>query len=196
VPGLAFTGAVLSSSVRAFQTQDDSGEKRLQTPRLLVPVIGFGDAIASGAVVINGTLLVGVGVGFRGPAPGDPGEVVSRIPSPLVALCVPGQPGCSIPIWRLSDLDLDRDVDQDDQDLFLAALGTAKGDAAFLDLADLDRDGLVTFVDYQRWLDGKRRFDVLQMAAACGLLGVEPLLVVAAVFGVRRRRRSRRMRRQ
>lgn len=195
VPGLVFTGSVLSSQLRGFQTQDDGGQLLLHTPRLLLPGLGFGDAVASGAVVVNGTLMVGVGVGFRGPAPGDPGEVVSRIPSPLVALCVPGQPGCSIPIWQLSDLDLDDDVDQADQDLFLATLGTAKGDPGFLDLADLDRDGLVTFVDYQLWLDGKRRFDLLQMMAACGLLGVEPLLVVAGVFGVRRRR-SRRMRRQ
>ena len=116
--------------------------------------------------MINGTLLVGTGVGFRGPAPNpnDPADAVSRIPSPIVALCVPGEPGCSLPRWRLSDLDDDRDVDDADRALFQGALGSSAGAPAFLDRADLDRDGTVSLADYQRWLAGQREY---QLRAGC-----------------------------
>lgn len=191
IPGLVFTGATLSSRVRGFETEGDTGARVLRTSRLVVPSIGFGDAVASGAVVINGTLLVGVGIGFRGAVPGDPGNVVSYIPSPLVALCVPGAPGCPLPRWWLSDLDGDRDVDADDRDRFTAAFGSARGDAAFDDLADLDRDGAITWLDYQRWLEGLRAYQVAALSA-CGLLGVEPAAVCGLLWAVRWRRRRRR----
>lgn len=186
VPGLMFTGSVLSSSLRAFESLGDSGAIRYRQ-RLFVPQppYSFGDAVASGAVVINGTLLVGTGVGFRGPNPNDPGDLVSHIPSPLVALCVPGQPGCDIPTWMLSDLDGDRDVDDADRDLFLSSLGRARGAQGFLDLADLDRDGVVTLVDYQLWLAGQREY---QASLACGLLGIEPFIVLGLLRVARRLR--------
>ena len=184
LPGLMLAGSTFSATLRGFDTVGDSGEKRLSR-RLFTSPIGFGDAVASGAIVVNGNVLVGTGVGFRGPDPNDPADLVSRIPSPLVALCVPGQPGCSIPRWRLSDLDDDRDVDDADLELFRGALGSSAGAPAFLDLADLDRDGAVTLADYQVWLAGRREY---QLAGACGLLGIEPVLVLAAMRLVQRRR--------
>jgi outer membrane protein assembly factor BamB len=194
VPGLVFTGSAFTSALRAYQSQDDAGSQKLAR-RLYLPVgLPFGDAIASGAVVINGTLLTGTGIGFRGPAPnpGDLADAVSRLPSPLVALCVPGEPGCDIPRWRLSDLDDDRDVDADDRALFRGALGSAAGQTAFLDRADLDRDGSVTLADYQRWLAGERSYQLAAAAAACGLLGIEPALLLLALRLASRRRRGQR----
>jgi outer membrane protein assembly factor BamB len=191
LPGLAFTGSILSSRLRAFETQGDAGTLLLDK-RLYETPLGFGDALASGGVVINGTLLIGEGVGFRGRD--SLSEAVSKIASPLIALCVPGEPGCDIPRWVLSDLDADGVVDQADLTLFSAALGSSRGDVAFNDLADLDRDGTVSYVDYQLWLKGQRQYE-LSIALAevsCGLLGVEPLALLAMVAGVRRLRRRRR----
>jgi hypothetical protein len=113
---------------------------------------------------------------------------VSRIPSPIVALCVPGEPGCDIPRWRLSDLDDDRDVDDADRTAFLGALGRSAGAAGFLDRADLDRDGTVTLVDYQRWIAGQREYQLSLLR--CGLLGIEPALLLIALK-LRRRRCER-----
>jgi outer membrane protein assembly factor BamB len=184
VPGLMLAGSTFSATLRGFDTVNDSGAQPLAR-RLFTSPLGIGDAIASGAVVVDGNIIVGTGVGFRGPDPGDLADVVSRIPSPVVALCIPGQPGCSIPRWRLSDLDDDRDVDDADLGLFRGALGSSAGQPAFRDLADLDRDGAVTLADYQLWLAGRREY---QLASACGLLGVEPLLALGLVRLVRRRR--------
>jgi outer membrane protein assembly factor BamB len=191
IPGLMLAGSVLSSQLRFFETEGDAGSERLRTERLVEPALGFGDQIASGAVVINGTVLVGTGSGQRGPNPFDPGNLVSNIPSPLVALCLPGAPGCPIPSWQLSDLDLDLDVDADDRAAFTASFGRSSGDAAFDDLADLDRDGRVSFVDYQQWLAGQRQYEAeLAAQRACGLLGIEPLgawLALRAAARLRRR---------
>lgn len=184
VPGLMLAGSTFSATLRGFETVADSGEQRLAR-RLFTSPIGLGDAIASGAIVLNGNIIVGTGVGFRGPNPNDPADLVSRIPSPVVALCIPGQPGCSIPRWRLSDLDDDRDVDDTDLNLFRGALGSSAGAPAFRDLADLDRDGAVTLADYQLWLAGRREY---QLSLACGLLGIEPVLILAAMRLVQRRR--------
>jgi len=184
VPGLMLAGSTFSATLRGFETQGDTGVRRLSR-RLFTSPIGIGDAIASGAVVINGNILVGTGVGFRGPNPSDPADQVSRIPSPIVALCIPGQPGCSIPPWRLSDLDDDLDVDDTDQAIFTGALGSHAGDAAFVDRADLDRDGVVTLADYQIWISGRRQY---QLAQACGLLGIEPLILLGVMRLVQRRR--------
>jgi hypothetical protein len=181
------TGSVLSATLRAFDTTDDAGVQKLGR-RLFTSPLGIGDAIASGAVVINGTVVVGTGVGFRGPNPNDPADAVSRIPSPIVALCVPGEPGCDIPRWRLSDLDDDGDVDDADRALFQASLGRASGAQGFLDWADLDRDGVVTLADYQRWLAGRREYEN-SLGPFCGLLGIEPVLLWAGLCLVRRARR-------
>ncbi len=56
------------------------------------------------------------------------------------------------------DLDRDADVDADDFDLFLAAFGHSVGGPEYNPEADYDRDGTVTFVDYQTWLGYYRNF--------------------------------------
>ncbi len=87
------------------------------------------------------------------------------------------------------DLDADRDVDTGDRDALLAAFGVREGEPGFLTAADLDRDGRITFVDYQRWIEAFRFYlDAQPPAPLCGLLGVEPLLLAALVL---RRRRGR-----
>lgn len=90
------------------------------------------------------------------------------------------------------DCDGDRDTDEDDRDLLLGALGLGESDAGFLPAADLDGDGRITFVDYQLWIAAFRAFLAAQLplepASGCGLLGVEPLLLLAL-----RRRRARRL---
>jgi hypothetical protein len=49
------------------------------------------------------------------------------------------------------DVDLDADVDYDDYVLFLAAFGHSRVQPDYHPVADLDRDGLVSLVDYQLW---------------------------------------------
>jgi hypothetical protein len=148
VPGLMITGSLMSSQLRFFETEGDAGVERLRTPRLVVPTLGFGDQIASGAVVINGTVLVGAGSGQRGPDPFDPGNLVSNIPSPLVALCVPGQPGCPIE-------DTDADGIADDADNCLDASNPGQVDSNgdgygnHCD-ADYDDSGSVGGADFNR----------------------------------------------
>jgi len=151
VPGLMMTGTLLSSELRFFETQGDAGTERHRTERLVVPGLGFGDQVASGAVVINGTVLVGTGSGQRGPIPSDPGNLVSNIPSPLVALCVPGQPGCPIP-------DRDKDGIPDDSDNCMDAPNTDQTDAGsdgFGNACDPDYDdsGRVGGADFSRLRD-------------------------------------------
>ena len=57
----------------------------------------FLGGIASGAVVVDGTVLVGGGVGVRGSNPASVSDIASRQPADLVALCVPGAPSCPTP---------------------------------------------------------------------------------------------------
>ncbi len=211
IPGLAFIGSVLPSILRAYQTDDDSGAQLFSYP-------AGGVAIASGSVVIDGTVLFGVGVGQRASDRSAFQDVVSRLPNPLVALCVPGEVGCTVPACDdaldndgdgsidhpsdtgclflrarsevRGDLDFDNDVDASDQQAFIHTMGKARGAAGFLDEADFDRDGTISFVDYQSWLAAKRAY--VPRAMACGLLGIEPLLALALLRGARRLRAARR----
>jgi outer membrane protein assembly factor BamB len=95
IPGVLFTGTVLTPSLRLWRTDDDSGAflgYRQVNDQF------FGSAVASGAVVVDGTVLVGAGIGERAEVPDpDPqsADATSRIPSDLVALCVPGTRGCA-----------------------------------------------------------------------------------------------------
>ncbi len=50
------------------------------------------------------------------------------------------------------DLDVDGTVGADDFTLFAAAMGRVEGDSAFNACSDYDGDGLISFVDYQIWL--------------------------------------------
>ena len=59
--------------------------------------IGEGPAVASGPVPIDGTILVGTGIGTLNGNPNSSSEITARIPSSLVALCVAGKKGCPRP---------------------------------------------------------------------------------------------------
>lgn len=89
IPGVAFTGSVFAPQLRGWDT--DTGAQ---------PYAGFisdvllTNAIASGASIVDGTVLVGTGIGTRSGDPHDVGDTVSREPRTLVALCVPGTLGC------------------------------------------------------------------------------------------------------
>ena len=211
IPGVIFIGSVLPSIARAYQTNDDSGTQLFSYP-------AGGVAIASGAVVIDGSVLFGVGIGQRASDRSAFQDIVSRLPNPLFALCVPGEPGCTVPACDdaldndgdgsidhpadsgclflrarsevRGDLDFDNDVDADDQQVFFGTMGKARGATGFLDEADFDRDGTITFVDYQSWLAAQRAY--VPPMGSCGLLGIEPLLALALL---RRATRAQRVRR-
>jgi outer membrane protein assembly factor BamB len=89
IPGVAFTGTVQAPQLRAWDAS--SGDllyaQVVSQPALL-------NAIASPSVVVDGTLLVGTGIGTRSGDPHDIGDQISREPRQLVALCVPGTSGC------------------------------------------------------------------------------------------------------
>jgi hypothetical protein len=80
--------------------------------------------------VIDGTLLTGGGIGVRTGNPGDVQEIVSRLPVPITAWCVPGAPGC--PIHVCSD---GRDNDADGLADFTGA-GTLGADPGCLSAED------------------------------------------------------------
>ncbi|MCK5232980.1 MAG: DUF11 domain-containing protein, partial [Desulfobulbaceae bacterium] len=49
------------------------------------------------------------------------------------------------------DLDHDGDVDGDDRTIFIGALRTCTGDLGFIEEADYDFDGCITYNDYREW---------------------------------------------
>jgi outer membrane protein assembly factor BamB len=85
-PKLMFVGSLLFQNLRVYDTA--SGELLLTR---LVGDATFG-GVASGAVTIDGTVLLGTGIGALDA--GVSGEIAARTPSSLVALCVPGSKGC------------------------------------------------------------------------------------------------------
>ena len=90
IPGVAFTGTVIAPFLRAYDT--DSGALRLVAnvgQQLLL------SAVASGAVVVDGTVLVGTGIGTRTSTGSGPSDLTAIIPSVVMALCVPGTSGCA-----------------------------------------------------------------------------------------------------
>lgn len=80
------------------------------------------------------------------------------------------------------DLDENGVVDVGDAALARAALGARRRGRGFEKRVDTDRDGVVRADDLERWLTVHRVY-----ARACGLLGAEPLALVAFLFARRRR---------
>ena len=92
IPGVVFTGAVISPTLRAWDAQNGA----LLFAQLINPPNqpGLSNAVASAATVVDGTVLVGTGIGTRTGDPHDIGDQISREPRAVVALCVPGTKGC------------------------------------------------------------------------------------------------------
>jgi hypothetical protein len=86
--GLVFGGHVPFAFLRSFQSAGDDGTQL--TSFFLDSV----SALASGAVAVNGTLLVGAGIGARTQTGSSPGDIGANTPSDLFALCVPGLGDC------------------------------------------------------------------------------------------------------
>jgi outer membrane protein assembly factor BamB len=179
IPGVVFSGSVQFGDLRAYESRGDAGLRVVALRHTL-------SAVASAPVVIDGTLLVGSGIGARDANPADLGDATSREPSPLVAYCVPGTPGCVLPDCNdgedndgdgstdfpndrgcvedmdgselRGDLDFDYDVDEADHALLLAALGSVRGDTAFRGWADFNRDSNITSIDEGLWLAALRAY--------------------------------------
>jgi outer membrane protein assembly factor BamB len=86
---LVFVGSVVAPRLRIY----DAATGELLAGHLVGDAL-LGSAIASGAVPIDGTVLVGTGIGTLTGNPSSPSEITARFPSSLVALCVAGKKGC------------------------------------------------------------------------------------------------------
>jgi outer membrane protein assembly factor BamB/mono/diheme cytochrome c family protein len=84
IPGAVFAGSVIGGKLRSYDP--DTGVK--------LGSVDVGFALAAGPAVVDGTVLVGGGIGERGPNPNSPSVIVSWLPHDLTALCVPGTPAC------------------------------------------------------------------------------------------------------
>jgi outer membrane protein assembly factor BamB len=84
IPGVVFIGSLLDGLLRAYDAA--TGEK--------LASIRIGFSLASAPAVVDGIVLIGAGIGERTGDPADPGEITSRIPQNVTALCVPGTTHC------------------------------------------------------------------------------------------------------
>jgi polyvinyl alcohol dehydrogenase (cytochrome) len=89
VPGLVIVGSALAPHLRIYDAADGDllWQEVIGDPTTL-------GGIGAGAVVVDGTLLVGSGLGQLAEDPQEPSVIAARAPSSLIALCVPGSPGC------------------------------------------------------------------------------------------------------
>jgi outer membrane protein assembly factor BamB len=143
VPGLAFTGTVFAPQLRAWNTETGA----IAYAGLIADVL-LTNAIASGATVVDGTVLVGTGIGTRSGDPHDVGDSVSREPRTLVALCVPGTRGCGECQNGIDDDD-DGFVDTDDPGCDDAFDASERTDRYACDNGlDDDGDGAIDADDY------------------------------------------------
>ncbi len=91
-----------------------------------------------------------------------------------------------------ADVDRDGDVDDIDRSRFNASFGAASGDERYDPAADLDADGTISFVDYQRWIANQRAYQTVASAAIpvpepgrASMLAAGALLI-ALLMGTRR----------
>jgi outer membrane protein assembly factor BamB len=210
IPGVAVAGTSVGAILRPYFAPTG-----LPLPTFDLENFGIG----STPIFVDGTLLVGAGIGTRTRSGTGISDIVSRRPSNLTALCVPGTRGCGACDDGV-DNDLDGEIDMaddgciaegDDSEIrgdidgdgavgdrdrrrFFAAFGRAPGQVGYALAADLDPpgapDGLIGLIDYQRWLAAEAEFNA-PPPPACGLLGIEPFAVLAWVRAARRRSRRR-----
>jgi hypothetical protein len=176
------------------------------------------NSIAAPAVVVDGTLLVGTGIGTRTGDPHDLEDSISREPRTLVALCVPGTTGCGQCQNGIDDDDDGRLDFPDDPGCVSADDASEKQSVYACDNGlDDDGDGAIdaddpgcgmpeaSFEDPQcddgvdqngdglvDFLDGNCQsfWPYWESPPACGL-GVELVLVVPGLAWWRRRTRGR-----
>ena len=207
IPGVVFAGTSLGAKLRAYFV--GNGLKLGE-----VDLAAFG--IGSTPIAVDGTLLVGAGIGTRTSTGSGPSDFAANQPSNLTALCVPGTAGCSAcddgidndgdgeidaaddgcvspgdDSEVLGDIDGDNVVDARDRERFEAAFGRAADEAGYSIAADLDPpgapDGIVGLVDYQRYLAAEEAFTHVP-APSASLLGAASLAILAILRGGRRRR--------
>jgi len=92
VPGVVLVGSVITPHLRMYDASDGTllFDENIGQPGTL-------SGIASGTAVIDGTLLVGAGIGSRTSSGSSPGDFAANTPSALIALCVPGTLACPGP---------------------------------------------------------------------------------------------------
>jgi outer membrane protein assembly factor BamB len=138
IPGLAFFGHVPFAFLRIHETTNDSGAR---LANLFLDIFG----LTSAPAVVQGTVLVGNGIGVRTDTGSGP-PVVSLVPSPLTAFCVPGTLDC----WPCRD-GFNNDDGDDETDFPEDAECTSETDLSeendCEDLLDNDGDGLRDFPD-------------------------------------------------
>ncbi|MEQ8841690.1 MAG: PQQ-binding-like beta-propeller repeat protein [Acidimicrobiales bacterium] len=96
VPGVVIVGSVVSPHLRMFDADDGS--------LLFDEVVGNSatfSGISSGAAVVDGTIVVGSGIGSRSSGGSSPGDFAADTPADIVALCVQGAPGCPGPLPKV-----------------------------------------------------------------------------------------------
>jgi outer membrane protein assembly factor BamB len=84
IPGVVFVGGALSGALRFYDAA--SGSKLGSVPVSFV--------LASPPAVVDGTVLVGGGVGTRSANPNDASNIVSHVPSDVTAFCIPHSLAC------------------------------------------------------------------------------------------------------
>lgn len=87
VNDVVFFGSATTATLRSMR----AGDGRALLVRTIADGIG---AIASPSIVVDGTLVVGTGIGSLSGDPSDISNVSAAQPSDIVALCVPGAPDC------------------------------------------------------------------------------------------------------
>ena len=92
VPGVVIVGSVITPHLRLYDATDGALllDRNIGQP-------GTFSGIGSGAAVLDGTLVVGTGIGARSSGGSSPGDFAANTPSAVVALCVPGAPGLPRP---------------------------------------------------------------------------------------------------
>ena len=142
IPGLAFTGSVFAPQLRAW----DAATGQLLWSGMVSDTL-LTNAVASAATVVDGTLIVGTGIGTRTGDPHDVGDSVSREPRAVVALCVPGTRGCGACQNGIDD-DHDGYTDMEDPGCDAPDDPSEHTDAyACDDGIDNDGDGAVDLID-------------------------------------------------
>lgn len=94
--GVVVVGSVIFPHLRLFDAADGT--------LLYDEVIGNGgtlSGISSGAAIVDGTIVVGTGIGARSSGGSSPGDFAANTPADVVALCVAGTIGCPGPLPKV-----------------------------------------------------------------------------------------------